>query len=528
VTSLAGTGALLRLALRRDRWRLPVWVLAILAVTYGSGSAMRTSFPTQRSIDSYAVSVASSPAVVAMTGPPLGLHTLGGIVINKVALTSLVGVVLVVVLTVVRHTRGEEEDGRTELLRATVVGRHAGSAAALVAAVTVSVVLGAGTALSVDAAGVPPASAWLYGATIAALGLVFAAIALVAAQVFTHARTAVGASLAVFGAAYVVRAAGDVREDWLVWLSPVGWVQATHVLGRERWWPLLVPVVAALLLTGAAVLLEQRRDVGAGLVAARDGSATAARSLSGPVGLAFRVQRGALVGWACGLLLLGAAFGSLARDVDDLVRGNRTLRDYFAHSGTGSPTDSYFATMLLILALVASAFAVSSALRMRGEETSGRLEAVLATGLSRTRWLLGSLVVTAVGSLLLLVAAGLGLGLSYGLAAHDAAQPFRLALLALVYGPAVLVLAAVASLLVGWLPRGVPLAWVVVALCFVVGWLGSLLHPPRWLADLSPFEHTPAVPVDPVSWASLVVLLLVVAALVAAAVAGLRRRDLTA
>jgi ABC-2 type transport system permease protein len=182
--------------------------------------------------------------------------------------------------------------------------------------------------------------------------------------------------------------------------------------------------------------------------------------------------------------------------------------------------------MLLILALVSSAFAVSSALRLRGEESSGRLEATLATGLSRTRWLLESLLVSALGSLLLLVAAGLGLGLSYGVAAHDAVQPLRLAGLALVYAPAVLVLAAVAAVLVGWLPRGVSLAWVVVALCFVLGWLGSLLHPPQWLADLSPFEHTPAVPVDPLSWAPLVVLLVVVGGLVAAAVAGLRRRDL--
>ena len=528
MTTFAGTGPLLRLALRRDRWWLPVWVLAILAVTYGSASAMRTSFPTQRAIDSYADSVASSPAVVAMAGPPLGLHTLGGIVVNKVALTSLVGVALVVVLTVVRHTRAEEEDGRAELLRATEVGRHAASTAALSAAVAASLALGAGTALSVDAAGVPPASAWLFGASIAVLGLVFAAIALVAAQVFTHARAAVGASLAVFGAAYVVRGAGDVRDDWLVWLSPVGWVQATHVLGRERWWPLLVALVAAVLLTGAAVLLERRRDVGAGLVAARDGSPAAARSLAGPVGLALRMQRGALVGWACGLLLLGVAFGSLARDVDELVRSNRMLRDYFSHPGTGSATDSYFATILLILALVVSAFAVSSALRLRGEESSGRLEALLATGLSRTRWLLGSLLVTAAGSLLLLVAAGLGLGLGYGVAAHDLAQPWRLAAVSLAYAPAVLVLAAVAGLLVGWLPRAVPLAWVVVALCFVVGWLGSLLHPPQWLADLSPFEHTPAVPVDPLSWARLAVLLVVVAGLVAASVVGLRRRDLTA
>ena len=92
--------------------------------------------------------------------------------------------------------------------------------------------------------------------------------------------------------------------------------------------------------------------------------------------------------------------------------------------------------MLLIMALLASGFAVSSALRLRAEETSGRLENLLATGLSRTRWLLGSLVVTVLGTVLLVAVAGFGMGLAYGLVLGDASQPWRLAGLALVYAPA--------------------------------------------------------------------------------------------
>jgi ABC-2 type transport system permease protein len=209
-----------------------------------------------------------------------------------------------------------------------------------------------------------------------------------------------------------------------------------------------------------------------------------------------------------------------------MARGNPTLSDYLSATGQGSVTDSFFATMLLILALLAGAFAVSSALRLRAEETSGRLEVLLATGVSRSRWLLGSLVVTLTGTLVLLLVSGLGLGLSYGLVVADASQPFRLAGLVLVYAPAALALAALAVALVGWLPRAAAVAWGALGVCFVLGWLGGLLGPPRWLEQLSPFWHTPAVPVDAVTPGAPAAVTLVVVLLVGAGVLGLRRRDI--
>ena len=178
----------------------------------------------------------------------------------------------------VRHTRAEEEEGRAELVRA---GRrrpgrrgrrdHAGDRRAPPCSSAL------GQALATAAAQVPVGDALLYGASVAALGLVFAGIALCTAQVFTHARAASGAALALFGVAYVVRGAGDVQDNGLVWLSPIGWSQATHATGADAtWWPLLVPVVAVVLLVGLAVWLQGLRDAGAGLVAARPGRRDAA------------------------------------------------------------------------------------------------------------------------------------------------------------------------------------------------------------------------------------------------------------
>ena len=60
MTALAGTGALLRLILRRDRIRLPVWVLAILALSYASADAVRHTYDTQSDIEVYARTIGTS------------------------------------------------------------------------------------------------------------------------------------------------------------------------------------------------------------------------------------------------------------------------------------------------------------------------------------------------------------------------------------------------------------------------------------------------------------------------------------
>ena len=59
--------------------------------------------------------------------------------------------------------------------------------------------------------------------------------------------------------------------------------------------------------------------------------------------------------------------------------------------------DGFYATSIVMLALLAAGFAISSALRPHGEEDGGRLEALLATALPRSRWLLGHVAVTVVG-----------------------------------------------------------------------------------------------------------------------------------
>jgi ABC-2 type transport system permease protein len=521
-----GTGTLLRLALRRDRVRLPVWIVVLAGLTYSSGSTMRTTFPTQASLDAYAHSMATSPAVVFLAGPPVALDTLAGVVLNKVGFVGIVGAALMAIFEVVRHTRTDEEEGRTELVRGGVVGRDAAPAAAMLLVTGACVALALALALATAAASVSWPDALLFGFSVGGLGLVTAATTLVAAQVVSHGRTATGIALALFGVGYVLRGIGDVNENALIWFSPVGWAQATHPVGDPRWWPLLLPVVATVVLVVVALRLGSLRDVGAGLVAERRGPATASARLGSGFGLAMRIQRGMLISWVAGIAALGLTYGSLTKGVEDLARNNPTLEKFFEAAGQGSLVDSFLATMLLVLALLTGAYATASASRLSAEEAAGRLEPLLATGLSRTRWMLESLAATLLGSIAVLYAGGLGLGTSYGISVGDPGEALRLAGQQLVYLPAVLLLAALAALLHGWAPGWGKVVWVVLAVWFVLDYLGGLLHVPDWLVKSSPFAHIPEVPVAALTWTAPLVITALCLLLVAAGVAGFRRRDI--
>ena len=360
------------------------------------------------------------------------------------------------------------------------------------------------------------------------LGLVFAGIALLAAQVTEHARSATGLAVTVLGLTYVARAVGDVNESWLSWLSPIGWAQKIGAFGDdERWWPLVLTVLLAAALAATAGWLTTRRDIGAGLLPPRLGSPAASPRLAGPFGLALRLQRGALLGWAAGVGLLGVAYGSLGQDVEDMISGNEELEEIFLQAtGGASIVDAYFATIFMIQALLATGFTVSSALRLRAEECALHAEPLLATRLSRTRWALSSLAVTALGTTIVLLAGGLGAGATYALISSDSSQVGELTLAMLTYLPATLALGGLAFALFGLAPRAAAAAWGVFVVCVVFGWLGELLSVPDWLLDLSPYGLTPQVPVADHDWLPLAAISTAAALMVVVGLVGLRRRDL--
>ncbi|WP_261164765.1 ABC transporter permease [Microbacterium sp. Marseille-Q6965] len=545
MSGLEGTGRMLRLALRRDRVRLAVW-LAVIAACWAAFVGELALLEEEGTLADRAL-LLRSPAMIMMTGPGYGLddYTLGAALATEVTVWVAAALAVLSILEVVRHTRAEEESGRAELLRAAPVGRHAAAAAALLlAAIAQAAIALASTAVIVGLGHVALPDTLALTGGLALLGLAFAGIALAAAQLVEHTRTAVGLSLAAFGTAFALRAIGDAQQSpatgsadtsWLSWLSPIAWVQQTRAFSDVRWWPLglLVAVTTAALV--AAHALSARRDFGAGILPSRPGRAHASPLLASPTGLAWRAQRAGLSWTLLGLGLLwlgsGTVMGSLG-DVREMLQENPL---YAAVLGADI-VDGFFALLALLVAIGAAAWGVASIGRLHAEEASGRTEAALATRVSRVRWLAGQFVVTAAG------VAALGLSgaalLWVGAAASgttDLPGAGELIALGAAHLPAIAVAVGVAAAAYAWLPRIAWIAWVPVLWGVMTGMFSGLFDLPDAARALSPFWWAPnpltgaggaddQVAAAPALWG----LSAVAVALIALAAWGFRRRGVPA
>ncbi len=456
--SLAGAGELARLALRRDRLLLPAWIYALTAIAASGGYGIKLVYKTAASRAKLAASVRADPALSFLYGQLHGT-TQGALVSWRYLAYAALGASLMSIFVVVRHTRADEETGRLELVGSAAVGRNAALAVAAAIAAVANVIVAVLAVALLTVSGLPVVGAVAFGLAEAGCGLVFAGVAAIAAQISATARGARGLAIAPLGVAFLLRAIGDSGGrhglSWLTWLSPVGWAELARPFGGERWWVLALPVTATVACVAAALALAARRDHGAGLVEPRPGPATAPRSLSGPVGLAWRLQRGALAGWAVGWLAGGLAIGVVANGIGQLIGSSGGVDKTLRQIGGQTPlTSAYLAACMSLAGMVTAAYAVSAVLRLRSEETGQRAEPVLAAPVSRPRWGGSHLLVVAAGTALVLVAAGFGTGLGYGIASSDlGTQLPRLIVAALVQLPASLAVAAIAVAAFGWLPR---------------------------------------------------------------------------
>jgi ABC-2 type transport system permease protein len=350
-------------------------------------------------------------------------------------------------------------------------------------------------------------------------------------QLTEHARTANGMAFAVLGVAFLLRAVGDTSTElsWLSWLSPIGWAERFQPFAGERWAVLLLPVALLAVLLVAVAALLVRRDVGAGVLPPRLGSATAPSWLRSPLALAWRLQRGSLLGWSVGAAVAGLSFGVIAQDMAQFAEQDpETAKMLATLGGSGSITDIYLAATLSWIGLLAAGYAVQATLRLRAEESELRAEPVLATAVPRSGWAGSHLVVSAVGAAAVLAAGGLLAGLAHGLRTGDVAGELpRVLGAALVQLPAVWVMAAVGAALFGLLPRLVVGAtWGVLAVVLFITTFGEPLQLSQWLLDLSPFAHLPRLPAATFTATPLLWLLVVAGVLAAAGLTAFRRRDL--
>ena len=484
---LTGIETLLRLALRRDRVRLSVWVGALTLMMVYAPNAIRLAYPGEEQRLAR-VNLLKTPAGMMLGGPMFGVNEtdLGVMMANELTLTLTIATSILAILTVIRHTRAEEENGSAELVLSSVVGRYARTAAALAVVGGVNAVLALTMTLAMASTGFAVVDTAAMSLGITGVAMVFGAVSAVTAQLWRQSRTASGAAMATLAVAALIRGVGDVIDNsgsTLSWLSPVAWAQQMRPFVDLRWWPFGLLVILAVGLTAVAAVLESRRQYDAGTIAST-GERPDAPAITGPLRLHLTLQRGQTIGWAVALFVAGLVFGSMTKALMDAARTNELIARLLSTTGI----DGIYTTMTQFLAAAATAYVTSVVLRVYTDEQNGLGEPVLAGAVSRWRWLLGAVGCALAGAAVLMFCAGLGNGLGAGLTLGEPGTIIGLTLAALAYLPALAVVASIAALAVAL--RSPWMAWLAVTFVIAALYLGALLRLPRWLIELSPVGRT--------------------------------------
>jgi ABC-2 type transport system permease protein len=516
----AGVGALLALAARRDRVRLSVWTAALTFMMFYAPNAMKFAYPGEPQRIAR-VNLLRTPAGIMLGGPFFGGNEtdLGVMVANELMMTTIIAAVIMSVLTVVRHTRTEEESGAAELVMSSVVGRYARTMSALVLVGAVNAVLAVTMTLALAAAGFDliDCAGMCFGIT--GVAMVFGAVAAVTVQLWRQARPATGAALGLFAAAALMRGVGDVINHSgspLSWLSPIAWAQQMRAFVDLRWWPFVLLVALTVALMAISMVLESRREYDDGILPSR-GERPNAAPIRGVFGLNLVLQRGQVIGWGVGLFLSGLAFGSMTRSLRDAAKSNELLARVLATQGY----NGIYTTLMQFLAAATTGFVVAVIVRLHHDEESGIAEEVLGGSVSRWRWLLSNVGATLIGATVLMLVAGLGNGLGAALTMGEPDLVPRLTAAGVAQVPAMAVIAGIAALAVA-LRRPV-IGWLAVTFVVLSLYLGALLRLPRWLINLSPVGRTTVPSTVPVT--AMWVMVGVAIAITAAAGLIYRRRD---
>jgi ABC-2 type transport system permease protein len=518
------------LAIRRT-WKGAVAVaVSNVLVTVTAVIGYVAAYPDPEDRVTLARSIGSNPGLTALFGETRSLESVAGFTEWRVVLVlALVGAVWAF-FGVTRILRGEEDEGRAEVVLAGPITRPGATLASLlgIAASTgllllvtvVGLAIGTGGELGGD-------RAILLAVTVVSTPAVMIGVGAVTSQVAGTRRRAAGMAAAVLGASYLLRVVADSSEGlrWLRWATPLGWLELAHPLTEPQWLPILLPYAVALALGILAWSLVGARDTGAGLVAPPGARRARTGLLGSPLGLAVRLAQGPAVAWALGLGLFGMLIGLVARTAAQAM-ADSTGGDLLGQLGIEeSGTRAYVGVFFVFIALTLATAAAGQVAATRDEEATSRLDNLLARPVGRGRWLAGRLTVS-VGVLVLGAtaavlgtwatgnAAGLGIGVGDLTAAGVNTIP-----------AAVLILGA-GTLAHGVLPRmAVALTYTLVAASFLLEVVGAAVALPSWLLNLSMLHHVAPAPAVSPDWRSAVALVTLGVLLAAGGVAALCRRD---
>jgi ABC-2 type transport system permease protein len=491
-----------------------IWGLVFGLYVFDNAVSFDTIAPTAEQRTSLLGAMTGNAGLKALLGDTSGISTRGGFIDWRA-----IGVITLVasiwgLLAATKSLRGEEGAGRWELFlsgqttaRRAAAGALAGLGAGVLAmyllTALLTAIVGARSSVSIGVG-----SAFFFAIAAVASAAMFASVGALASQLMATRSRATGLAAGVFGAAFTIRALGDATATahWLVYASPLGWVEQLRPLtGAQPLW--LLPIAGLVSVCSAAAVLLADRDLGSSLLADAGTGRARTAMLESPARFALRRSWASIVSWLAAAVAAGLLYGSFAKAAGKAFASSSMLRRFTGHLTTvavrqleQAGSRVFAGIVFLILMTLIMAYVASAMGRAREEEAEGYLDNLLVRSVSRQRWLAGTagLIIAVIG------VAGLAGGVSFwaGAATQHAGLAFGDLTLAGLnsVAPAVALL-GIGIGVFGFAPRLTSaVCWGVLAWAFLIDMLGSAIKVNHWLMDTSLLYHVALAPAVSPRW----------------------------
>ncbi len=505
------------------------YVFAVYSWLQAAG--YHSAYPTVADRTAFARTFAGNDAIRLFYGYPYDVVSVGGYSAWRVGGTLSIVAAVFGMLAAIRALRTDEDAGRAEIILAGPVSRRTAFLSAMEAIGVGAVVLWLAEFVGFALARLPVAqSAYLALATVSVVP-VFVGFGAVASQLAPTRRIALSLTSAVVMMFWLLRVIADTWAGgaWLRWATPLGWSEAMRPFAGTRPTVLILPLAATIPLLVVSARIAARRDIGTGVLRVRDRAAPRLRLLSSPIAQAFRSERASLIVWTLGIATFAAILGMISTSISSAGVSEK-LQKQLAKLGSGSifTPSGYLAFVFIIFILAVCLFVCAQVGAAREEEADERLETLLTQPVSRHRWLGGRLLIAAGAAVVLSFLAGL---LTW---AGAASQGVNISLPRMLEAganclPVALLFLGFAALAYAIVPRASSaITYGLVSAAFLWYLVGSLLGVPKWVVDLTPFQHIGLVPVQAFRPVEAGIMVAIWIAFTLVALGAFRRRDLLA
>lgn len=536
------TGMMLRSLFKRDWLKYLFWLLGLLAYAASGVGKLELAITPENRASMF--TLFNGPALVSLFGPTAvknpqnftGAAAFGGLM----PLITVLVFAIVTIVYVVNRTRKDEDEGIAELLRSFQIGKLSNTTAVVIEVFLLQVILTFALAGSIQAQGAAGMGNLgpnlLFAASITGQSFMWGMLALLLAQIFPEAGSAKGATIGLFGILYVLRMGTDTTNVHLSWFNPLSWSYLTEPYVNNNVLPVVLTLILAVIALGAAYVLEIKRDVASGYLPEARGKAQAGKMLQHFTGLTLRMQRIAAIAWIVGLFALGITYGSMITKIGSLMGGGsgNTLYTQMLQLTTGANqtlmTQEFLSTIFMVIALMSTAFAITSLNRMVSEERKNRQEQLYALPISRLRVYANFTIIAWILAFLAQFAGTLGVYLAQ-MGNNHAVSAGTIFKAGLSWTIGIFFVLSLLSVLMAFIPRAASVIWIYLGFAFFMGMIGSILDFPKWALNLNIFHNimkttsATVLPNTP-NGTNLVIILIVALVLTGIGFIGYRKRDL--